>query len=457
MAEHKPISPELNYAKANIYNFFNGFGGPVWGAFANYYGPLMALLGFLGASEFYNGVVNGLFWLGFILMQIPAAYYSERLRYKKWAMGFIFLLSGACMLAFGLLLLATGGGNHRLMLAFFIICYGLTTIISGTATPLIFTLLFKIIPQQKLGSWLGVYFMIASVGGILGGRAVKEILEYGYPVAFEILFIGTFIFAAGMAIAVWFINEPEGEPAPRKENFGVYARHLAGIIKSDRNLVRFFVGMWLGVGHYIALTFYSAYAMKVKGIDAAETGMFVSMSLIGWLLASLGPLFVILAPVDWLMRISGNKLGIPSNILSAGWFADRFGPKQALIVFQVTALAGVALALASRSVLGFYFVMIIAGFAQICNNIGYSNMTMLSCPIQDKSSYIGLVNFAVFPFAVVIPMLVGGLIGKGILTYSLTFYLCIGLMLATTVYFAVFVDNPAAFKEMQAKAAAAKA
>jgi MFS family permease len=361
------------------------------------------------------------------------------------------------MLAFGLLLLSTGGGNHRLMLASFIICYGLTTIVSGAGTPFVFALLFKIIPQQKLGSWLGIYFMFASVGGILGGSVVKRILEYGYPAAFEILFIGTFIFAIGMAIAVWFINEPEGEPVPRKENFVIYTRHLIGIIKSDRNLVRFFVGLWLGVGHYVALTFYSAYAMKVKGIDASETGMFVSMSLIGWLLASLGPLFIVLIPAEWLMRLSGNRLAIPSNIFSAGWFADRFGPKHALIVFQVTSFAGVALALASQSVLAFYFVMIIAGFAQICNNIGYSNMTMLSCPIQDKSSYIGLVNFAVFPFAVVVPIIVGALIGKGVISYAQAFYASMALMVISTIFIALFVENPAAFKEMQAQAAAEKA
>ncbi|MHB9031309.1 MAG: MFS transporter, partial [Candidatus Latescibacterota bacterium] len=240
-------------------------------------------------------------------------------------------------------------------------------------------------------------------------------------------------------------------------NFGVYTRHLVGIIKSDRNLVRFFVGMWLGVGHYIALTFYSVYAMRVKGIDAAETGMFVSMSLIGWLLASLGPLFILLAPAGWLMSLSGNRLALPSNIFSAGWFADRLGPKYALIVFQVTAFAGVALALASQSVLAFYFVMIIAGFAQICNNIGYSNMTMLSCPIQDKSSYIGLVNFAVFPFAVVVPMIVGALIGRGTISYSLAFYVSMALMVIATLFIAVFVENPAAYKEMRSKAMAAKA
>jgi MFS family permease len=410
----------------------------------------MALLVCLGASAFYNGVVNALFWLGFILTQVPAAYYSERLRFKKKAMSVIFLIAGACMLLFGLLLLMTGGGNLKLMLGAFIVCYGLATIISGSATPLIFTLLFKIIPPPKLGSWLGIYFMIASVGGILGGFVVNRIITIGYPVAYEILFIGTFVFSVAMAVAVWLINEPEGELAPQKENFGVYLGHLLNILKSDKNLVRFFFGMWLAVGHYIVLTFYSAYAVKEVGIAQAETGTFVSMNLIGWTLASLGPLFIVLIPLGWIMKLAGSKLPIASNIFSAGWIADKYGPKQTLIAFQAVALVGVVLVLFAKSALLFYFVWIFAGFAQICNNIGYSNMALLSCPIQDKSSYIGLVNLSVFPFVVVLPMIVGALIEKGILTYTGTFVISMALMVITMVYFAFFVDNPVEFKRMKA-------
>ncbi|MFA6473026.1 MAG: MFS transporter, partial [Candidatus Latescibacterota bacterium] len=331
--EQKQSSPEINFAKANIFNFFNGLGGPVWGAFLAYYGPLMALLGFLGASPFYNGVVNGLFWLGFILTQVPAAYYSERLPYKKWAIGVIFILSGVSVLLFGLLLMITGGEHVKLLLAAFLFCYALTTIISGSCTPLIFALLFKIIPPRKLGSWLGVYFMTASVGGILGGFLVKRILQLGYPVAFEILFIGAFLFAVITALAVWIIDEPKGELAPRKENFGAYMNSVINILKCDRNLVKFFIGMWFVVGHYVVLTFYSDYAVKGIGISPAEAGAFVSMNLIGWTLASLGPVFFILIPLAWIMGLFGSKLNIPSNILSAGWIADRYGPKYTLIVF----------------------------------------------------------------------------------------------------------------------------
>ena len=451
MNEQKQVSPELNFAKANIYNFLNGFGGPVWGAFAAYYGPLMALLGFLGASSFYNGVVNALFWLGFILTQVPAAYYSERLRYKKWAMGVIFILAGLSMFIFGMALFLTGGGNLKVMLGLFIICYGTTTIISGAATPLIFSLLFKIIPARKRGGWLGIYFMLASVGGLIGGVIVKNILGLGYPVAFEILFMGTFGFAIAMAIAVWCINEPEGELAPQKENFGVYMKHIISIMRDDKNLVRFFIGMWLVVGHYIVLTFYSTYATTGGfGIEKAQTGAFVSFNLLGWIMASLGPLFVLIYPLSLIMKIAGKRLPFAMNIFSAGWIADRFGPKFTLITFQCVAFIGVLFALMAHSLVMFYIVWIFAGFAQICNNIGYSNMTLLSCPIQDKSSYIGLVNFAVFPFVVVIPMVIGALIGRGILNYTSTFILSMVIMVIAAVYFLFCVDNPQGYKDMKA-------
>ncbi|MFA6472548.1 MAG: hypothetical protein WCU00_10950, partial [Candidatus Latescibacterota bacterium] len=115
------------------------------------------------------------------------------------------------------------------------------------------------------------------------------------------------------------------------------------------------------------------------------------------------------------------------------------------------AFIGVAVALSAKNVHMFYCVWIIAGFAQICNNIGYSNMGLLSCPIEDKSSYIGLVNFAVFPFVVVVPMVFGALIGKGILTVITTFKISMVLMVIATLFFIFFVDNPEGFKKMKAQ------
>ena len=450
MDKERIVSPEVNFAKAMTYNFIRGFGGPVWGAFAAYYGPLMALMGFLGASAFYNGVVNGLFWFGFILTQIPAAYLSERFRYKKWSMGIIFILAGTSEFVFAMVLLITGGSNHQLMLGLFLLCYGITTIVSGASTPMLFSLLYKIIPQEKLGSWLGIYFMISSIGGILGGIVVKRILELGYPVAFEVLFTGTFIFGCCMALFVFMIKEPPGELAPRKESFAIYVRHCLHIIKSDRNLVRFFFGMWLVVGHYIVVTFYSSYATTGGfGIDKSQTGAFVSMNLIGWMLASLGPLFLIMYPLRLLYRLMGKNITVPTNIFSAGWIADRFGPKYTLITFQLVALTGVIFCLLARNLYMFYVVWIFAGFAQICNNIGYTNMTMLSCPLQDKSTYVGLVNFAVFPLVVVVPMVFGALIGKGRITYVQTFVIAIVLMITASLYFVFFVDNPEGYRKMK--------
>ena len=450
MDEQKQVSPEMNFAKANIYQFLRGFGGPVWGSFAIYYGPLMALVSALEAPTYYNGIVNAIFWIGFFLTQVPAAYYSERLQYKKWAMGTIFLLAGASMFAYGLILLLTGGGNKTLMLYLFLLCYSIATVISGSSTPLVFSFLFKIIPQQKLGSWLGVFFMMMSIGGLIGGPIVKKILELGYPVSFEILFMSTFGFAILMAIAIWMVNEPKGELAPRKENFSTYLKYTISILREDKNLVRFFIGMWLGAGHYVCVTYYARYAFTGGfGIDNTFAGAFVSMNLVGYMLASLGPLFLILFPVGLIMKASGKELPIPANIFSAGWVADKFGPKYTLIMFNIMAFFGVVVALFANNVYLFYVVWIFAGFAQICHNIGYSNMCLLSCPIQDKSSYIGLVNFMVYPFAVVVPILVGMFIDREILDYALSFKLSIVFMIASTVFFKFFVDNPIGYKKMK--------
>ena len=450
MVQQKEVNPAVDFAKANMYSFISGFGGSVWGAFLAYYGPLMALLGFLGASAFYNGVVNALFWLGFILPQIPAAYFSERLRYKKWAMGYIFLLSATSMLLFGLLLYFTGGENKDFLLKAFLICYAFATIVAGAATPFAFTLLSKIIPPAKLGSWLGIYFMLGAVGGLVGGPVVTKILGYGYPAGFEMLFFGMFICTIIMTVSIWFINEPEGKLAPRKENFGLYLKHVINIIKKDRNLVRFFIGMWIVVGHYIALTFYTRYATTGGfGIGNAQAGTFVTMHLLGYFLASQGPLFIILFPLAYLLKLSGRPMKIPSNIFGAGWIADRFGPKFTLITFQAVALVGVILAFFANNLLMFCFVWILAGFAQICNNIGYTNMTLQSCPIEDKSTYIGIVNFAVFPMVVIVPMIFGALIDKGLLTFNGTFKISMVLMIISIIYILYLVDNPEGFKKLK--------
>ena len=175
----------------------------------------------------------------------------------------------------------------------------------------------------------------------------------------------------------------------------------------------------------------------------------MSMNLLGYMFTSLGPFFLILFPIGLIMKASGKQLSIPSNIFSAGWVADKFGPKYTLIMFNVAAFIGVMIALFANSVSVFYLVWVFAGFAQICHNIGYSNMCLLSCPIQDKSSYIGLVNFMVYPFAVVVPIIVGMFIDREILDYALSFKLSIVFMIASALFFKFFVDNPEEYKSMK--------
>ena len=59
----------------------------------------------------------------------------------------------------------------------------------------------------------------------------------------------------------------------------------------------------------------------------------------------------------------------------------------------------------------------------------------------------------VYPFAVVIPIIVGMFIDREILDYALSFKLSIVFMIASTLFFKFFVDNPQGYKDMKAQTA----
>ena len=114
--------------------------------------------------------------------------------------------------------------------------------------------------------------------------------------------------------------------------------------------------MWLGAGHYVCVTYYTRYAITGGfGIDKTFAGAFVSMNLVGYMLASLGPFFLILFPIGLILKASGKQLSIPANIFSAGWVADKYGPKYTLIMFNIMAIIGVI----NSAISIFYYIRVI--------------------------------------------------------------------------------------------------
>ena len=61
-----------SYYKFDVFAFFNGFGGSVWGGMTFFIGIPVAYLTFLKASSMQIGLITAILWGGFAFPQIWA-------------------------------------------------------------------------------------------------------------------------------------------------------------------------------------------------------------------------------------------------------------------------------------------------------------------------------------------------------------------------------------------------
>ena len=452
-----------NYIKFLINGGFIGIGGMPIGSLLAYYSVMTVFMTSLGYSSIAYAVVNAIFYLGFALPQIPSAYFLESKTIKKRWMGILQLLASSCFLLFGVIMLLIGDSSTVFILCLFILFYSLGCTIGGSAIPTQFALFNKIVPPEKIGSFMGIMFVMNSLAGMAGGGIVTKVMGL-WPVdradpafsltAFKFLFILAFFFVLFAVIVLWSIKEKEGEKIPKKENFLSYVKDTMGILKKDTNLVKFFVGKNLMFGQYATKLFYATYAITHLDVASKYAGLFISFFLGGFFVAG----------------------------LTLAKLADRYGPKFLLVLSQVLALAGLLCALFARSVvvfvdpffsaccgvlstiLGpvgieltlqpgyqnvFFLVFFFAGLSAICDNVGYSNMAFLSCPIEDKTTYIGLVNLFTFLLPVVMPFVFGGLESTGIISIGTVFIINCFVMIAAILWLLYMVDNPEGFKKLK--------
>ena len=424
MADNRSLK---EYYKFDVFGFGNGLGGTVWGALTYYFGVPIAFLTFLKASSFQIGLVTAIFWAGFALPQVWAAYATETLTIKKKFMVKVLLLSNITWLIMGVYIFMTKAANTTVSAWLFLLLYVWACALIGTFIPGQFTLLFKIIPTERLGQLLGILFAIQFGGLVLAGPIINKI-NAGFlaPNYFAILFLLTFVITIIISFILLSINEPEGEKAQGAPSFGAYIGKCLDVVKTDKILTKFIVGKWLMSGHYVMLAFMLAYLINERGFDPAKIGWFISLQGLG-------------------MFIGGFTI---TKI------ADKYGPKQMLITSHILAIIYTVIVwlIPNASPLLMLVAFAITGLTQVSDNVGYSNMCLLCCPTLDKSTYVAVTNVGVNVLTVPLPMIFGKLMDMGVLNYNGTFTITLCMMVAAIIYVTIVVENPKAYVAMKAAA-----
>ncbi len=426
------IQSLTEYYKNDAFAFLLGFGGSVWGGLTYYLGIPVALLAFLGASSTQIGLITTIFWAGFAFPQIWAGYKSEPLIIKKKYIAMSLILSSLGFLVYGLYLFMNSAASGPFAIWFFLAAFAWACFLGGLYIPGNFSLLYKVIPPERMGQLLGIYFAVQFGGIFLSGFAIKAIgTSFPQPMNYAILFLLTFVFTLVSITIMLLVKEPEGEKVKAAPSFGAYVGKLVNVYKTDKVFMKFLVGKWLMSGHYIMMAFLLLFLIKERGLDPANAGWFTAL----------------------------NGLGLFIGGFTITRIADIWGPKYLLITAQIIAVLYTVMAMLTPNASPVYVFVafVITGLSQISDNTGYTNMTLFCCPTLDKSTYVAAVNIGVIPFMVFLPPVIGYLIDKGIMTYMSSFGLALVMMVAAIIYIALVVENPKAFIEMKAAQNAAAA
>ncbi len=131
-----------------------------------------------------------------------------------------------------------------------------------------FTLLFKIIPTERLGNLLGILFAIQFGALVVSGPIISKInSSFPAPTNFAVLFLATFVISLLISLILLAIKEPEGEKLEGSPSFGAYLGKFMDVVKTDKTLTKFIFGKWLMSGHYVMLAFILAFLIKERGFD----------------------------------------------------------------------------------------------------------------------------------------------------------------------------------------------
>jgi len=409
------------YYKYDVFAFLLGFGGTVRGGMTVYMGIPIAYMTFLGASSMQIGLVSAIFWAGFAFPQLYGAYAWESKPVKKRYMAWSLILSSLGFLFTGIYIVLTGAANESLSIWLFLILFAWACVVGGVYIPANFTLLYKIIPTSRLGQLLGIMFSIQFGGLFLSGFAIRAVNNsHAEPMNYAVLFILTFVITIAASLVVFALSEPEGEIVKSAPSFGAYIGKLANVYRTDRLFSKFIIGKWLMSGHYVMIAFLLSYLLRERGFNPSNAG--------------------------WFSALNGFGLFIGGFTITK--IADVYGPKYMLITAQAFAILYTLIAwlVPTTSPVIIFAAFIITGLAQISDNVGYTNMSLLCCPTEDKSTYVAAVNIGIILPLIFLPIIMGKLMDLGVFSYNGMFATAVVMMIVAIIYLSTVVRNPEAYQ-----------
>ncbi len=373
---------------------------------------LPALVTRLGGGNIAIGALSVMFWVGLLLPQLFAARYTQTLEWKKpWALRFG-TTHRVVVLLIGLIVLMFGASYSQLTMALFFILFSLNQVFMGIATPGWFDMYAKLTPLELRGRLSGIRTSIAGAGSFLCGFLLTWLLaRFEFPLNYSLAFFGASVLQfASLFTQVGLVEEYPSKVMPRLPT-DEYLRQLKSIFRQNDNFRALIISSAVLILATMPVGFLTVYALTRFNADEGLIGQFT------------------------IIIVSGQIVGGLAN----GYLADHRGNKIALISAAIALAAASLCALLAPSLAWFRLSFFFLGI-----NLGSELMTRFNIaieygPVEQRSTYIGLMNTMVAPFY--LTGLLGGWISD-VFGYHMVFIIGIVCSLIGIGLLVAKVDEP---------------
>ena len=392
----------------NLHEFFWGFGT----AFHTVYAVVPLFLKELGAPNVIATSSAGLFSIIIAMpMLFTAALTRNVTNMKKM------VISAHCTILIvtfflGYIFTFSGIGKSLIAWKIYFILFIIYSLSIGIIVPIWADFLEKTTKRSLRGKFFGVGFAFNSLGAFGGGILLKFLLEtsipfpknfgYGFIILFFCLSIGTFFFA--------FYKEKKQNKS--NTSFNQFKIETKQIIKNRPNFHRYLFSRIFYCATLPALGLYAVFCQKKFGFNISEIGLFTVLNVI--------------------------SMGISSYI--SGYLGDKHGHKISMIIAYSFHLIAVILALLSKNMFWVYCIFISIGAGQGAFMPSAMNLIYDFADLEDKKTYMALIDSFLAPFSLMFLVGIGFLITKNqfVLSFCIIgFCLLIALLI---LYF--FVKDP---------------
>lgn len=374
----------LGIANAAIYGFAEAVIAPSL--------TLALFVAQLGGSNFLIGLLPAIYNGGWFMPQFLIAHRMQRLTVKKPVYAVAATVRVVCWALIVITTFQLGATQPGTLLLIF---FGLFTVFAfsaGFGGNAFMTIVAKVIPMQRRGSFFGWREFVATVTGLVAGYLVSVILNpaqgLAFPTNFGILFALAF---GGITVGLFLftqVNEPresvQGDAISFEEHVGAARR----VFSENDMFRRYVVARIVLAGGDLATPFYAIYATRQLGAPEQTVGLYIAITTLVALVCN--PFLNWLSDhgkLGWVIRsAAGAALLMPLIALGLGLFKND-----------------------GSLALPFGLVFALYGLARTAGNISFPTYLLNLAPAGERTLYIGLTN-SLLGIATFIPIIGGTLL-----------------------------------------------